>query len=239
MFTNRETMGRYFSAAALKFMRGLRRHNDRLWFNERKDVYLEEVHKPMMLLCDDVSASMADFAADHIKPSNKVMMRIYENMRFHSYRKPFKNHLGAWWGRAGMERTSGAGYYFHFGATEFEIAAGCFMPLPEQLLAIRRSIAKNPRPLRKLLANRKRQSLLPNAQCGALKTAPKGFSASDPAIDLLRCRKWGAYVELSPDVALSPNLLNEIVTRFRAASPLIEYLNAPLIRRTESINRHR
>ena len=39
-------MPTHFSPRALTFLRGLKRHNDRTWFNDRKDVYEQELKAP-------------------------------------------------------------------------------------------------------------------------------------------------------------------------------------------------
>ena len=113
----------HFSDAALRFLRGLRKNNDRTWFNEHKPLYMAQVYEPMLSLCDAISEAMREFAPYHVKPGRKAIMRIYENLRFHQDKLPYKNHLGAWWGRIGMEKTSGAGYYFHISSTEVLLGA--------------------------------------------------------------------------------------------------------------------
>jgi uncharacterized protein (DUF2461 family) len=36
------------------------------------------------------------------------------------------------------------------------------------------------------------------------------------------------WTSLDPEIAYGPNLLGEVVQRFRAATPLVEFLNRPL-----------
>ena len=57
---------------------------------------------------------------------------------------------------------------------------------------------------------------------------PKGFPKEHPAMDLIACRQWGVSTTLPAETALQPSLRKEIVSRFRAAAPLIEFLNRPL-----------
>ena len=225
-------MAQYFSMAALRFLRALRRNNDRVWFAERLELYRHEVQGPMTRLCEDISEELADFAPGHMAPAQKAMMRIYANVRFHPDKPPLKTHLGAWWGLRGVKRTSGAGYYLQLGVNEFKISAGCFMPSPDQLRRIREAIARDPKLLRKLLAQTKLRKVLPESICNSLKRAPKGFSERDPAIDLLRCVRWGVAATLPPEIAVSSDLLDEVLTRFRAAAPLVAALNEPILAST-------
>ena len=127
----------YFSKEALKFLRGLKRNNDREWFEARRSIYEQELKRPMLAVIERVSDAMAEFAPAHVRPAQKSMMRIYRDTRFSADKTPYKTHVAAWWTRNGLEKTSGGGYYFHLSAKEVVIAAGIYMPEREQLLAIR------------------------------------------------------------------------------------------------------
>ena len=61
-----------------------------------------------------------------------------------------------------------------------------------------------------------------------LTRVPKGFCADHPAADLLRFKQFLLYVVLPPTLATSPQLYAEIVDRFRAMTPFLRFLNAPL-----------
>jgi uncharacterized protein (DUF2461 family) len=63
----------------------------------------------------------------------------------------------------------------------------------------------------------------------ALTRAPKGFPEDHPAIDLLKNRQWGVSVRLPGERATKATLVKDVVERFKAAAPLIELLNAPLV----------
>ena len=41
----------HLRSEGLKFLRGLEKHNDREWFNERKAVYEAELKEPMLAIC--------------------------------------------------------------------------------------------------------------------------------------------------------------------------------------------
>lgn len=222
-------MSTHFSPEALKFLRGLKRNNDRNWFNDRKAVYEREIKAPMLALIGEINEAMLKFAPENVRLPQKAMFRIYRDTRFSADKKPYKTHQGAWWVRAGLEKTSGAGFYFHVGADDVVIAAGAYMPEREQLLAIRRHLSGHHKEYRKILASKKLLSLMKQFEGLPLTRPPKGFLPDDPAIDLIRCRQWGVSAHLPADTATQPALLKEIVERFKVAAPMVELLNAPLI----------
>ena len=223
----------HLSPDALKFLRGLKRHNDRDWFNERKPVFERELKAPLLALIAELNEAMLPFAPDHVRPPNKILMRIYRDTRFSPDKRPYKTHAAAWWAREGLLKTSGAGFYFDLSATDITIAAGVYMPEREQLLAVRRHLAEHHAELRALAAPRKLRALLtPEWETAAglpLSRPPKGFSKDDPALDLIRCRQWGLSARLPAEAALSPTLARSILDRFRAAAPLVDFFNQALL----------
>jgi uncharacterized protein (TIGR02453 family) len=225
-------MPTHFTAEALKFLRGLARNNDRAWFDPRKSIYERELKAPMLALIEEINHALADFAPEHIRPPHKAMFRIYRDTRFDASRgmpeKPYKTHIAAWWVRSGLEKTSGAGFYFHVGAKEVVIAAGMYMPAPEQLLAVRRYLVDHHAELRALLAGRKLRAAMKEFEGNKLKRPPRGFPADSPALDLLLCRQWGLSATLPAEAATQPGLLKEIVSRFTLAAPVVHLLNTPL-----------
>jgi uncharacterized protein (TIGR02453 family) len=221
-------MPTHLTPEALKFLRGLARHNDRTWFDDRKPIYERELKAPMLALINDINAELEAFAPDHIRPAQKIMMRIYRDTRFSKSKLPYKTHIAAWWARNGLEKTSGGGFYLHISATEIHISAGVFMPEREQLLAIRRHLLDRHAELRSLLGAKKLLAVMQPYDGAKLTRAPKGFPPDHPAADLILHRQWGVSTNLPASNALAPTLLKDIVSRFRLAAPLVHFLNAPL-----------
>jgi uncharacterized protein (TIGR02453 family) len=224
-------MATYFQPEALKFLRGLAKHNDREWFEPRRAIYERALKEPMLALIDEINAAMDSFAPEHVRPPHKIMMRIYRDIRFAKDKRPYKRQVSAWWARRGMEKTSGGGFYLHIHPEEVLVSAGVYMPEREQLLAIRRYLSEHHeeyRALHKKILKAKGMSMTDID--GALMTrVPKGFAKDDPADELLRARNWGVHARLPAAVAETPVLLREIVKRFKLAAPLVAMLNAPLV----------
>ena len=222
-------MDPHFSDAALRFLRSLKRHNNRDWFNERKQVYETELKAPLLALIAALNDRMVDFAPAHIKPPAKIMLRIYRDTRFSPNKLPYKTHISAWWGVSGMHKTSGAGFYFDLSGTAITVAAGLFMPERDQLLAERRFLLDHGEAVRTELSRRRLTRLgLAVIPGQPLSRPPKGFLAEHPADDLIRCREWGVSAELPTEVALSAKLAGELDRRFRASAALVHLLNQPL-----------
>ena len=224
-------MSTHFSPAAMKFLRGLIRNNDREWFEPRRHLYEQELKEPMLALIGEINEAMsAGFAAEHVREPRKIMMRIYRDIRFSPDKRPYKRHVSAWWARRGMEKTSGGGYYLQIAPGEVLLAAGVYMPERAQLLAIRRWMADNHehyRALEKRALRPKKGELAPMTRVDLqpLSRMPKGFAADHPADELLRARNWGVHASLPSDIALQPTLLRDVLAGFRRMAPLVDALN--------------
>lgn len=223
----------YFTPQALDFLRKLKRNNRREWFEARRDVYERELKQPMLALIERLTQGMMDYAPDHLRPPRKCMLRIYRDIRFSADKSPYKTHISAWWTRNGLEKTSGGGYYLQLSATELMMAIGVYMPPKEQLFAIRQFLLEHHAEFRRLIENKKLRAKMDLHDPQSLTRPPKGFLAGHPAIEWIKWRQWGVVATLPADEALKPRLPATIEKYFRLASPLVDFLNEPLLRTAE------
>jgi len=218
----------WFRPEALKFLRSLARHNDRDWFTPRKATFEAELKEPMLAVIRKVTDAMTDFAPNHVRPAEKSLFRIYRDTRFSSDKRPYKTHVAAWWSHQGLEKTSGAGYYFHISAKEVIIAAGAYMPEKDQLAAIRHWLLDHDTEFRKLLARPAVRKAFTEFEGNALTRPPKGFPCDHPALDLVRCRQWGLSTTLPAEAAIKPDIATIIIRHFKLAAPIVDALNTPI-----------
>jgi len=180
----------------------------------------------MIQLVEAINAELLGFAPDHITDPKKAVYRIYRDTRFSADKTPYKTHVAAVFPHHGLGKQSSAGFYFHLTEKSVGIAAGSYMPGPDELRAVRIWLAENHKKFR--AASRMPQKILGKLQGSSVTRMPKGFTADHPAEDLIRMKQWLYWVELDVKLATTPRLLPELVKRFRAAAPVIAMLNAPL-----------
>ena len=213
---------------AQKFHRALEKHNTRDWFNERKATYESELKEPMLAILRKVTDAMLDFAPDHVRPAEKSLFRIYRDTRFSNNKLPYKTHVAAWWSHMGMEKTSGAGYYFQISPKGVVIAAGAYMPEKDQLAAIRHWLLENHTAFRAILDKPAIQKTFKEFEGEALTRPPKGFPPDHPAIDLIKCKQWGLSTTLPAETALEPNFASTLIKHFKLLAPMVNALNTPI-----------
>jgi len=213
-----------FPAEAIDFFRGLARNNKREWFQPRKPLFEERVKQPMRALVEAVNRALMDFAPEFVTEPEKAVYRIYRDTRFSKDKSPYKTQIAA----SFRYRDTGAGYYFAISHKEAAIGGGMYMPEPAALTVIRNHIAERHGDLRRILRARPVRELLGELRGEQLSRVPKGFASDHPAADLLRFKQFILYVELPPEIATTPAFYTEIVQRFRAMKPFLEFLSAPL-----------
>ena len=217
----------HFSPKALSFLRQLERNNDRQWFAPRKEVFEAECRGPMLALAGWLNERFRKFAVEHVTDPAKAMYRIYRDTRFSKDKTPYKTHVGAMFPRRGLGKNTCAGYYVGVSQKGVEVAGGMYMPGPDELAAVRRAIAADPKRAAKLLDDKAVARLVSPLQGEQLARLPKGFD-QDPASPLgglLRRKQLYYFVTLDAAVATTSNLGKEVVRRFETMVPAVDFLN--------------
>ena len=218
----------YLRPEALTFLRNLAKHNDRAWFQPRKEQFEAELKEPMLASVRKVTEAMLDFAPQFVRPAEKCLFRIYRDTRFSNDKRPYKTHVAAWWSHQGLEKTSGAGYYFHVSPKEVIVAAGAYMPEKDQLAQIRHWLLEHHAEFRKLLQSPKMRKHFDEFEGNALTRPPKGFPCDHPGMDLIRCKQWGIAATLPAATALKKDFAATLIKYFRIAAPVVDALNTPI-----------
>jgi uncharacterized protein (TIGR02453 family) len=220
-----------FPKEAIRFLAGLKRNNRREWFQPRKHLFEQHVKAPMLELVTALNTHLARFAPDYVTDPTKAIFRIYRDTRFSADKTPYKTHIAAWFRRRGPKDIHLGGFYVSVSPEQIEVAGGLYRPSPETTLLVRTHISKTHQELRKILANPKARRLMGGLQGDELTRSPKGFDPAHPASGFIKKKDWILDITLDPGLATTPQLHREIADRFRAMTPLIEYLNRPLLSR--------
>jgi uncharacterized protein (TIGR02453 family) len=214
-----------FDPKALAFFRKLAKNNDRDWFKAHKSEYDKLLKEPMLQLLGVLNAGFARFAPDHVTEPKKAIYRIYRDTRFTKSKIPLKLNISAMFGHRLLPKNYCAGYYFHVSATEVAIGVGLYMPEPEQLKAIRQTLADDHKPFLRLINDKKLVKTMGKLAGESLQRVPRDFPADHPAADLLRMKQFHFYRELDPKVALSSQIIKEVRDSFAICAPFTAYLN--------------
>jgi uncharacterized protein (TIGR02453 family) len=211
-----------FGPAAFKFLRGLKRRNERAWFQERKEIYETELRFPMECL-------VASFGPKNGLPvrgdPKRSLFRIHRDVRFSNDKSPYKTHIGAVMSRSGGRGDTGI-VYIHIEPGGCFVSSGFYMPDPAFLTAWRHAMVREPKEFlaiaRKLTRAGSRMALESHE---ALKKLPRGFEAhgESPVADYLRWKHFLVSRDVSDAEAGSKALVKIVRDVARAATPLLDY----------------
>ena len=209
-------------ASAIVFLRSLKKHNNRDWFNLHKDEFLEE-QQAIERFADALLLELNSHDIIETPSGKKSLHRIYRDTRFSKDKTPYKTNWSGSFRRATKFRRGG--YYFHIEPGNSFIAGGFWGPNTEDLKRIRDEIAFDASSLRRIVKNKSFISTFGSLQGEQLKTCPKGFDASNDAIDLLRYKQYLVTRKFTDAAVLSETFLKEAGKTFKNMRPFFDYMS--------------
>ncbi len=225
-----------FSAATLTFLRGLKRHNERPWFEAHRAEYEAVVKDPMRELIEELDVRLARFAPEIIGDPKRSMFRIYRDIRFSADKSPYKTHASCWFyhrdGSRAVGREAaggGAGFYFQIAPGDSFIGGGMWMPPREALVTLRDAIAEDAKRFERLATDRRVQRRFGGLDEEAvLRRVPRGFAPDHPAARWLKFQSFVTGRALSDAQAVSARLPTLLEADFRLMLPLVRWINGVL-----------
>ena len=219
-----------FPKEGLQFLQSLKRNNNRESFQEHRGIYEQHVKQPMADLIEALAEEFQQFAPEMLASAKVSAYRIYRDTRFSKDKSPYKTHVAAVFPRSGLGKHEGAGFYVHIAPSELLIGGGLYMPLPEDLNAVRKHIADDAKAFLDIVRGRKFQKLFGTIGGEQLRRAPRGFPEGHPAAEYLKYKQFLAGRNLPPDAATTPGFYKLVTETFRGMLPFIRFLNEPIVR---------
>jgi len=214
-----------FPKETLRFLRALKKNNNRPWFQKRKEEYEEVVRFPMQCLIAGLAVRMVDAAPEIEFSPKRSIFRIYRDVRFSNNKAPYKTNIAASFQVKGHKGpTEAPGLYVGIDPGEIFIGGGIYMPWGEQLKAIRRSIAERPEGYLAVVESQRFKKRFGGIMGETLAKAPLGYPKDHPMIEHLRHKQFFAGVEPQEAACHSPRFLNTVADVFTDAMPLIRWL---------------
>ncbi len=203
-----------FPKQGFKFFRDIKANNNREWFQEHKQEYIDYLQDPAVALVIALGERLKpDFPG--IKFDTRTngagsVMRIYRDVRFSKDKSPYKDHLGInWWD--GPQKKSSPGFHFFMDANGAAFYTGFHEFSKEYLAAYRDAVAKE-RTGERLEKAVDRLVNKQGFEVGGeqLKRVPPGFDQDHPRGELLRYKgMWIRSLKLKREILESHKLVDE------------------------------
>lgn len=208
------------------FLKDLKKHNNRDWFNINKPRY-EEANNEFKEFVGKLICEVAKFDKTVANLEAKdCMFRIYRDVRFSKDKSPYKTHFGAHLVAGGKKGDMMcAGYYMHLSPGECFLAGGAHMPPSEWLNAIRKEIHYNAKELKKIISAKDFKKYFGKITGEKLSSVPRGYDKTHPEIELLKHKSYLAVHNTNEKQVTSKQFLFHCAKVFKAMQPFDKFLN--------------
>ncbi|MCD8287587.1 MAG: DUF2461 domain-containing protein [Porphyromonadaceae bacterium] len=209
----------------LHFLRELRVHNNREWFNAHKEEYLtlrkrfENYINQLIALLSEEDEELRGLEA------SSCLFRIYRDIRFSPDKTPYKTHFAAYMARGG-KNTQRAGYYLHIEPDNCLLAGGIWDPQPPLLKALRQAIYDNCEEFKEIVQEPKFKRLyhgLDNER--ALKIMPRPFPKDFPYPEWLKQRDYDVIASKADTDFETDDWLPRTAKELLLLRPINRFLN--------------
>jgi len=227
---------RGFPRSAFTFLTGLAGHNDREWFEARREDYEQSLRVPMKALIEEMDARLATVAPEITGSVKGSMFRMHRDIRFSKNKAPYKTNAACWFfhrdskGSVGKEAVhGGAGMYFHLEPRACFAGGGVWMPPSPVLKRVRAALNVGHEEFEAIVKARKFRAVFGDLDTESmLKRMPRGFDADHPARDRLRHQSFTAGCALTQADVTSAALADRLEEIFRTITPFVRWLNSAM-----------
>ena len=209
----------------LEFLKQLKKNNNRDWFAVHKEKYLQELSN-IEAFADALLLEVNKHDTIETPSGKKSLHRIYRDTRFSKDKTPYKTNWSGSFTRATKKRRGG--YYFHIEPGNTIIAGGFWSPEPKDLKRIRDEFAYDASAFRKILKNKSFVDFFGKMIGEQVKTSPKGYSADNAAIDLIRFKQFLIVRKFTDKEVLAEDFLKQANETFKKMRPFFDYMTEVL-----------
>ena len=210
--------------SVLGFVRALKRHNNRDWFQAHRDDYeVARAHFEDFVAALLHELSRTEPLAD-VRPRDCIF-RLNRDLRFSKDKTPYKPYMSAYIAPGGR-KSRRMGTYVHIEPGNTLLAGGLHEPDPHQLASWRAAIDRDPRPFKRVAAATAFRRNFGEVRGERLKTVPRGYPRDHPEADLLRLKSITVIRQIPDAQVITPAFLHEALKTLKAMKPFLKYLES-------------
>ena len=221
------TTNSYFGPGLFRFLRDLKTHNERGWFQANQQRYENDVRGPFLRLIADLAPGLKKISPNFIadpSPNGGSMMRIYRDIRFSKDKSPYKTYAAAHFRQAKSKDGAAPVYFLHLEPGNSVIGGGIWQPEPKALKKIRDKIAGDPKGWGRATTGGALGSTCSMAG-ESLKRPPAGYDPAHPFIEDIKRKDFAISTLLTDQEVTSDDFLDLVLQRLRATAPFVQFLS--------------
>ena len=221
------TTNGYFGPGLFRFLRDLKTHNERRWFEANKQRYKADVQAPFLRLITDLAPALKEIGGGFIadpSPNGGSMMRIYRDIRFSKDKSPYKTYAAAHFWHANGKDGAVPAYFLHLEPGNSVIGGGIWQPEPKALKKLRDKIAGDPKGWGRATTGGALGSTCRMAG-ESLKRPPAGYDPAHPFIDDIKRKDFAISTPLTNQEVTGDDFLDLVLQRLRATAPFVQFFS--------------
>jgi len=215
-----------FKPETIKFLKQLKKNNNREWFNENKSRYEIDVLDVSLAFIQSMHDQLEKIAPHFTAIPKRMggsLMRVYRDTRFAKDKTPYKTNIGIQFRHEHARDVHAPGFYVHIDTEGVFLGVGMWRPDSEPLGKIRQRIADKEREWTRVTSDSKfKRSYRLGGE--SLTRPPKGFAKDHPMIEDIKRKDFIAIKNLTHKDALSPRFQQKVENSFRSASDYMNFL---------------
>ncbi|MEW6750035.1 MAG: TIGR02453 family protein [Candidatus Latescibacterota bacterium] len=217
----------YITPRLFQFLRDLRQHNDRAWFQANRQRYEEEVRGPLLAFIDDFAEPLYRISPHFRAEARKVggsLFRIFRDVRFASDKSPYKTNAGVHFRHENARDAHAPGFYLHLEPGEVFMAAGIWHPERAVADRVRAAIVEHPDRWQQALASPAFRRAGFYLGGDSYRRPPAGYDRTHPCIDDVVRKDFIAVADLSEGAVCAAGFPRLFAGHCQAAAPLVRFL---------------
>ncbi len=217
----------WFPKETVRFLAGLRAHNERDWFEAHRDDYQRFFLAPAVAFAEALAPRLRELDPDvNVEPRvNGSIMRINRDVRFSKDKSPYKDHLDLWFWTGDKKGWDASGFFFRLRPDRLLLGAGMHGFMPPVLPRYRAAVldAGQGKALAALVAKLRKAGYAVGGE--SYKKVPAGVPADHPRAALLRHGGLYAGWEDRPPTSLgTPKFVDFVAKHYAALAPIHRWL---------------
>ncbi len=215
-----------FPKETFAFLEGIKAHNEKPWFEAHRDLYDAGYVAPAKAFVDALGPALRKIApaVKYEAKINGSLQRINRDIRFSKDKRPYKEHLNAWFWLGDNKGWETPGFWFSLGPTQVHLGVGMHSLEKEQLDSFRQSVI-HPRSGKALLAVvAKVRKAGYEVEGKTRKLMPRGFEADADRAEYLLYEGLYTSASLPADAASKPDFVALLIGHYKAMWPIGQWL---------------
>jgi uncharacterized protein (TIGR02453 family) len=146
-----------FVPESLAFLRDLKENNGKVWFEEHRSDYEQQLLAPLRALTAGLTPLMLSIDPDFVTAPARVISRIHRDTRFSRDKSPYKTTLWLTFKKPLSEWQDAPAFFFELGAESWRYGMGFYAASKETMDRLRQLIERKPYEFEEMIAFLDRQ----------------------------------------------------------------------------------